>query len=357
MSGGSETTTLVEIDGDLDRTFPLGEVLVPLGCRVQSDGFRWTGLELKEPPSGAPLLENFMKLVTASDDSIFRYARRFGVMGVCEHGTFGGHIRDVDRGSPNGAYYCPEHNWERDREGFETFHQWRAYSRRANAILKVAERLNGNRCGTREDWATIFGRSAGELKPQLAYVTAIGADPLSDALASWFSQNPFAPNSACEVRLGDVANEWRLLADALNGWLRISRVRPWVTLRGSKLTFAVSGGGLFGAIGLRLTYAVCAIEGYAICAACSQFDRPKRKPKSGQRYFCEKCRGAQEPIKFAMRDTRLRKSKARTLHKSGTSPEEIARQIGRGIDQVRKWAGIEDNSKGERSHGSKTRRK
>ena len=83
----------------------------------------------------------------------------------------------------------------------------------------------------------------------------------------------------------------RLLQDGLNRWLETSSVRPRLDWTGRFPVFQLAGGGALGAIGAELLYTVTASHGLAVCSGCGAvYLRTGRRPKTGQRNWCDDCR-------------------------------------------------------------------
>ena len=76
--------------GTLDRRVAIHSWFVPGIIRLENENLRWNYLpeSLKSgrqlhPSQG--MLESFLELAQAPDRNIARYAKRWGVLGICEH--------------------------------------------------------------------------------------------------------------------------------------------------------------------------------------------------------------------------------------------------------------------------------
>jgi hypothetical protein len=170
-----------------------------------------------EPSPG--LLENFVALRDDSPEAVLRYARRWGVLYLCEHDFPAGHPLEYWPGCPLEAHPCPfdergrltpqalawdeyrerqdqysQRLWDHfDRHGemdsfdeppperpeireiprgdrhyclprgfrtdmpWESLGAWKMWASRAYALLKVTVALRDGRTGAAEDWRTVAG--------------------------------------------------------------------------------------------------------------------------------------------------------------------------------------------------------
>ena len=109
--------------------------------------------------------------------------------------------------------------------------------------------------------------------------------------------------------------EWGLVLDLINYYMDLSAIRLRFTfnlLRNdpskivSRLSIGCpSFGSLFGTLVMQLMFAVSNTEGAAMCTSCGLPFFPKRRPKAGQRRFCDRpnC-GRKAANRHAARDFR-----------------------------------------------------
>src|ERR1700682_234453 len=94
---------LVTATGERLRFFPVGQLQVP-SPRVEVAGDRlivpgrapdgdsdWKAVEAPDD-----LLRRFVALTGAKDEKILGFARRWGLLGLCEHGLPSEHNREID---------------------------------------------------------------------------------------------------------------------------------------------------------------------------------------------------------------------------------------------------------------------
>jgi hypothetical protein len=107
------------------------------------------------------LLLDFVDLAAAGDDEIFSYARRFGVLGLCSQhnppdGAPIGHPLRFDHVGvfPGGPLSdCHPRGWpKRCSEGTD---QWRIWSAKYGALLRLATALRTGKPGELDDWYRI----------------------------------------------------------------------------------------------------------------------------------------------------------------------------------------------------------
>lgn len=240
---------VVELDGErLVWRFgekvqpPFKPLVVPGATFVESSRDYW-GVKLVPPGKG--VLRQFVGLADASPDRILAYARRWGVLGICDqHGLPGNHpgprVRDGK------VEYCWPCGWD-GRSGWDPLLAWRQHADDARRILLLASR-------TRD----------------------------ADA--------PYAPHS-----------DWEQLAIRVNFWLSWGNVRPWLVAPGRgdiarlRLVFASEWQivnpefPLFGVLGMQLAFAVLGERGLIACSYCGNLFEPKRRPRPNQNHPCERC--------------------------------------------------------------------
>jgi hypothetical protein len=187
-----------------------------------------------------------------------------------------------------GSERCRPLGWSDQRPDnslhcWEPVAAWRAFSRRAFALIKLSDRLMQSKVGRPDDWRTVYAMS--------------GRD------APWWKQH--------------VGAERVLVGELVNEWLKMGDVRPYVDWNAheKKPTVTFGGSGLFGALALQLALAVGQSAGLAVCTHCrKEYPPTTRRPKAGQRRFCPECREAGIPNRYSLIDhrERLRRSKSHT---------------------------------------------
>jgi hypothetical protein len=184
--------------------------------------------------------------------------------------------------------------WSKQWEPLST---WRHFSRQASALTKIADRLLRGQVANPGDWATVYERSRGPAP-------------------SWVDER---------INPGLVRAEGQLLARVVNEWFTIGNVRPVLTWPsdtrpsvrlGGPVWYSgmawVSEAGLFGALAVQLALAVGQSRGFAICDHCRSEYVPERRPRIGQRRFCQECRVAGIPNRYSLDDFRKKLRNAKS---------------------------------------------
>lgn len=300
-----DASGIVTEDGALHRPFGSSEIPLPSEIRVDDGRLIWRsgpGTKWTRPREG--LLERFVDLAITEnpDKAVAAYAKRWGVLEICEHGLPRTHKPGHPQTMPSDVsgttkYEQPEMGCLPLRYGkaarqlfpeyWEPLLAWQNVSRRARAILNIAAHLRLGKHGALADWHVILGGN--------------------ETLESWTTHGQFAKWDADDERGwgSRIRYERWELSRRLNDWLEIGDVRPemvWEPAAGPTLRIALRG--LFGAIAMELVKAVARTEALAICSGCGQSFIPKRKPVEGKRRYCEECRIDGVPMRDVMRDRR-----------------------------------------------------
>lgn len=265
--------------GSLDRRVAVHTWFVPGLIWLEGERLRWdyspeslkAGRELAPSPD---MLESFLMLRETSGRKILQYAKRWGVLGICQHDLPCSH-------NPNSHDFrklgCRPLGWE-DGKCWEPLDTWRHFATQAFALLKIANRVYEGRLADPADWARVYARSRNGV-------------PLG--------RQPSRPLDK------------RFLVMCLNEWFDLGNVRPEIGWgqREDRPSFQFRGG-LFGALAIQLVLGAAKLDGWAICTHCRTAYIPqKRRPKAGQRNFCPECRDAKIPLRYAMRAFGLRERK------------------------------------------------
>jgi len=244
-----------------DRTFPTPALLIPARLELVDGCLQWDWFdegvgprEIQQNRHREPL-RNFIALAEAEEKAILRYAREWGVLGLCEHLVPSAHSREC---RPIGWPDCCT----------EPITAWRRYAKEASILIKLSLDLARGTPPKKQDWAAL---------------------PLRRS-----------PRSVEAGRL--------LVAERVNQWLAWGGVRPTLTWRKDAPEMSLGGTNLFGVLAIQLMCAVSRTDGVAICCGCGAgYLPPYRKPRDGERHYCEECRRRKVPQRDAARDFRSRK--------------------------------------------------
>lgn len=208
---------------------------------------------------------------STSDTVILRYAKRWGVLGLCVH------LEPI-----GGA----EH-WDHWLAKGEPLSAWRRWSRILGAIVRINERHEEGRLGNKEDWETLWKDR-------------------------WFvgRSKRWPPNLETiwkEMFAGYLGMQRAIIGGSVNSWLEIGTVRPLLEMDAKKMEFGLGlvGLGLFGALAVALLEETGGL--IASCTGCRKFYRPTIRPKSGQDRYCPTCREAGIPVARAKYRQNLRR--------------------------------------------------
>lgn len=244
----------------LERPFIWRLCLRPRNIELMGDLLVWRPDEKEAPPrdpqpSDIGLLNKFVRLCgkNSSPEEYLRFAREWGVMGLCQHFSPYPHPRlDLDDEKHKPCEYFQTASGQY----FEPLAIWREYSLEARAILRVAARFHQDRQGDFEDWKV--------LNPTL--------------------QGPLTRSSKMFLF------ERIVIAKKIDRWLDRGNLNLRLDWHGAKPSIYVSCN-IVGLIGCHLMLAVNRSQGIAICTSCSFPYPPKKRPSPGRGNYCDKCKG------------------------------------------------------------------
>jgi hypothetical protein len=279
-------------------------------------------VELREHAGASYLVAGYSNespLADAEPESYSRFAKRWGMLGLCQHDLPAGHNpfpypppRAMGIGNAVLSFLRAE-NISLDRrvagaigmlegssgsslgspcfpESQEALQTWQQFAVEAQAMLRIAGRLHRGQLPLPEDWAAVYARSGRE--------------------APWWDRSDRPESPAVRFE------RWKL-AEVVTEWLRLGNVRPQFEWEGRSIRMVLTGQGLFGAIARELAFATGRAEGLASCHECGTFFIPDRKPVTGRRSFCFDC-GRRAAQKYAARDYRKQKAaRSRKTRKGG----------------------------------------
>lgn len=272
----------LESSGPFGLTRPLraAAILVPSRIELLGDKLYWSfdaergknGLRFRAVRPGLGLLQDFVNLAHAPSEKILQYAKKWGVLEICEHQRPACHQR------LNGLLCEPQLYGDLFWEDVSV---WRQYARLFRSHLSIAARLASGEKGLFEDWEVVIkaqGFSEGKLFQQ--HGLAVDHEKLKVALNVLLSESAVGPLVLWS------AGRWQIHFSA---------------------TPAI-GCALFGAIVCQLMLAATRTEGLAICSGCGTGYLPMKRPNQARRNYCDTCRNNKLPARDAARDYRRRRS-------------------------------------------------
>lgn len=269
---GSLKDDFQRLDGRLDRPVSETEHKVPDIVQLEGDRLLWkfkrhTAIEgdiLRGGKStfrgttrhaGEGMLLGFCRLSEASPEIILGYARKWGVLRICEHGLPCTHQAPLflDLGDRAKLLHSSCQALEDRNFGgwWEPLDSWRKLSRRARFILILAQDIHQK------------------------------------------SGNP-----SMKRRI--------TLANQVNAWLEIGGVSLSLDWDTQEPRIDLSGSGLFGSLAMQILLTVSRTDGLGFCSACGEPYMPKNQPNPNRRSYCPICRRKKIPRRDAARDYRRR---------------------------------------------------
>jgi hypothetical protein len=264
----------------------------------------WTYGTRKFEPAGAVMhphvLGEFLKLETASDEQILRFAQTHGVLGLCEHGP---HTHGVGHTIPwsrwildcpvcsDGFYEGLGGGWLRTLSLRTAYCQLLEFGCVADDKME-AERLVGAGIAAilpREPlaaWRQIAGRLRRALR--LASALRTGANPQLDDLQFYFV-GQITSTDIPESRLWDLLLTFAESFAVGDGFVSLRVVFDDENRAGKLILDSV---GLLGRIGAEFLSWICSPYGQYDCLGCGALFTPaKRRPDSyGPRgHYCDTC--------------------------------------------------------------------
>ena len=265
------------------------------------------------------LVREFADLRSASEDQIRRFAKKWGILGICaDHPGFPVHhaegclpIGKLDPGR-QGAYISGL------AEGVEPIRFWRRYAWLFHAVLEIGRALSQAKVGKHRYWYLLFP----ELRQNPSLIRISGPKDLVHA------RYRFSQHVAELYQLSGVQNvlDWNPENTRGKGqWLwRTRTTKP------------------FNLIGILAIQAARILSGggpTAVCSGCKQeYSSGSRRPKGGQANYCLSCRRDKLALRAADERRRARRRLAREMLLDGKTIEEIARSTGSRISTVKNLA-------------------
>jgi predicted RNA-binding Zn-ribbon protein involved in translation (DUF1610 family) len=207
---------------------------LPSDIRLHGDHILYgdikTGAKLIKNP-GSKMLTEFLALADAEASEIERYAKRWGVLGICNHELVWGHATSNGRDICTPANADPIDRWRYFAGGFK-------YVLDEGARLRKARRLN-----------------------------------------------PRSTRAEAEIQrfINQVDSAVRLFGC----------LRPILVIEAGRFEIKLGGQGYITALPAALTtqllFTLAGASGIATCAECGRLFMPRRKPRKGENSYCPNC--------------------------------------------------------------------
>lgn len=287
-----ELAGLLSETGNFDRPYQGRQFRAPI-VLGNDDGlliWHWEDKVMSKPlrpeAHGFGLLCEFMNLADAPVETILAFARKWGVLEICQHGLPCTHnllYADTFLGR-----LCFPFSYTDTKFFYEPISYWYFYARQMRALLNIAVRLKQGVPGLVEDWKV---------------VQVSGLDQKSEVKI--LGEELFA-----EI-FGRTAKDDRLfMLKLLDHWLSMGDVRPTLVWDDEHCSVSFDNT-LFGMLVMQLMLEISSSGGIAFCHGCGKSYAPKgRRPKVGQRNYCLKC-GRPAAVRDAQAALRARKRERR----------------------------------------------
>jgi hypothetical protein len=262
--------------------------------------------EWVQPAPG--MLTDFLSLADTPASATLRFARRWGLLELCNHDLPSEHPTDVGLPTCLGETYLRVLHYERDcvRMTDEPAATWRYWAGQASALANIGVRLrrgltidprDAMRLLERAPWAPVMPRSVRGRWDDLA-----PTEP--GAASSQYAPEHEHAREEHRRRVADrpleTAELRRTVRDALAFWLEMSRVTVRLIWPKGRPDVVLTGG-LFGALGVQLLMLISGSQGFAFCAGCGNVHVPARPNDTQRASYCPSCRATRVPQRHAQR--------------------------------------------------------
>lgn len=235
------------------------EVQVPRYLRLDDEFLAWSWQVPRTADVGPRrrstkgMLDAFLSINDAK--GILRFARRYGVIDLCEHGVPAWHMGECYL---LGEHVKPPPDFD-TRLRREPISRWLHYVRDARALLLVSAALRQGRTPSEEQW----------------YGVSDDHEPLGDPLPTYKGGN----------LLGDRLE----LVVQVETWLKHGGVRLSFQWNRPSMGLSLKSVGTFGRLATQLLTAISGSQGVPVCSECGHPYVAKRKPQAGRRNYCRDC--------------------------------------------------------------------
>ena len=282
----------------IGAAFPAPDITVAKTW-TDNDGIHWTpeSVAVRTEEETDRLFYDFVMLANAPDDRIGAFAKRWGVLGLCQkHGIPMCHHGDNEKTAPATqdvaglGRVCPPRRSGADY--VETFDDWRKFAIIADRTMTLARQLRQGEPGDPETWQIVYGRQP-------------TAEDRMGTLASCFTL-------------------WLLFADlrpiigaspgggALRLWVvEYNAVNPRKVMDERGRLYPICGwrGGLFGLLATHLLLTTSGgPRSWAHCSNpdCRNLFVMRRHIPEGRNRFCDDCTGGKVSRRLSKRRLRPR---------------------------------------------------
>jgi hypothetical protein len=265
---------------------------IPNGVELEGESLLYWAENPLGPVADHTVLEDFVDLAEASDETIRDFAGRWGMLHLCEHGLPAGHVRaDTKNGCLEVIHTEAESALERVYQ--ESVGDWRRYARRARGLVRVSMNLMSGTGGDAEGWRDVAGMPQG-VEPMTWWKSEASMDPLQPCdefglLQALVAGDPKTVPLPKRVAFLPEAQSG-FVVGYINRWVRLKRISPELGWEAGELGRVEFKADLFATIGLQLMRLAGNPHGLATCASCGRIFVPEtRRAAAGRRSFCSRC--------------------------------------------------------------------
>ena len=298
-----------EDQATLDRPVDMGRYYIPNPIELDRDRQRilWRlTLPVRLPPYrevtvGRDMLDAFVELYKTSPDRIWDYARKWGMLLICEHGLPCTHnpypsLSILSQSTATPVTWCKPRE-DPDGAWWESIEVWQSYSRLMRSLINVASYLHFDKPARAEDWETVFI----ERRDLLLIFNWSGLE-----FIDWKFGDEFPPMWRQTKEIQRI-----ILERIINTLLSWQRVRPVFHWTKGIPSMSLDSEGLFGTLVTQLMFNVSRTDGWAVCTACGRSYVPNRRPPKGKRNYCPEKECQKAKSRATSRDDYQRRKKVR----------------------------------------------
>ena len=245
----------------------------PGEVRVEGDKLVYSARSVRtylNPDEPFEILQGFLDLKGATSGKIARFARRWGVLGICEHRLPALHNPGINTSVDSPAWKLIQRYEYRDacfpprwsgELSWEPLEEWRYWIKLANVIVRLGAELHALRPGDPKDWQFM------------------GYDPeLFQGIIHGNVMPP--PIQLCRS----------LLASYITDWLNITEVRPLFFWEQREHAFHLGSWGvdqLLAILGVQMLLLINRSSGYALCSNCGRPFLLRYRQSATRNVYCD----------------------------------------------------------------------
>jgi hypothetical protein len=244
--------------------------------KVEGDSLVYSARSVRtyfNPDEPFEILQGFLDLEGATSDKIARFARRWGVLGICEHKLPAIHNTGIHTFVDSLGWKliqryeyrdpCFPTQWSEEL-CCEPLDEWRFWIQQASIIVRLGAQLHALRPGDPKDWQFM------------------GYEP---SLFQGFIGGNKIPPMPPPIPLGRI-----LLAQYINDWLAVTGVQPLFFWEQGKHAFYLSSWGidrLLAILGVQILLLINRSSGYALCSNCGRPFLLRYRQSTARNVYCD----------------------------------------------------------------------